>query len=74
MLYELIAAAAAMGLSAWFVLAADATDRARIAIGALCVLSILLQLAWQQRLAGMLLQVALVIGLLMYRRFHGADT
>ena len=73
MLYELIAAAAAMGLSAWFVLAADASDRARLGVAAVCVLSIVLQLLWHQRLAGMLLQVALVIGLLMYRRMHTTD-
>ncbi len=59
-----------MGLSAWFVLAADASDRARFGVAALCVLSVLLQLALHQRLAGRLLQVALVIGLLMYRRLH----
>ncbi|MEO6155592.1 MAG: hypothetical protein ABIP16_07685 [Thermomonas sp.] len=69
-MYALIAAAAAMGLTAWFVLAADASDRARTLVAGICILSLLLQLAWQQRLAGMLVQVVLVIGLLMYRRFH----
>ena len=62
-----------MGLSAWLVLAADASDRARFGVDAFIVLSVPFQFGLHQCLAGRLLQVALVIGWLMYRRTHATD-
>ena len=59
-----------MGLSAWLVLAADASDRARFGVDALIVP---FQFGLRQCLAGMLLLVALVIGWLVYRRTHATD-
>ncbi|GAB3379338.1 hypothetical protein [Lysobacter fragariae] len=70
-MYELIAAGAGLGLGAWFVLAADATYRARIGVAALLILAITLRFAFGQLLAASLLFAAIALGVAFFRRFHG---
>jgi hypothetical protein len=69
--FELIAAAAGLGLGAWFLLASDATDRARIGVALLLVVTVALRLGYEQKLASTLLFAAVAIGVLMFRRFRG---
>ncbi|MCM2335806.1 MAG: hypothetical protein NDI66_03390 [Pseudomonas sp.] len=71
MAYELIAAGAGLGLGAWFVLGADASDRARIGVGALLALALALRFVVAQPLAATLLFVAVAIGVLVFRRHRG---
>lgn len=66
--YELIAAGAGLGLGAWFVLAADASDRARVLVAGLLVAALLLRFAFAQALASTLLLVAVAVGVLLFRR------
>ena len=68
---ELIAAAAGLGLGAWFLLRSDATDRARIAVALLLVVSVVLRLGFDHRVASTLLFAIIAIGVLMFRRYRG---
>ena len=70
-MFEQIAAAAGLGLGAWFLLASDATDRARVGVALLLVAAVVLRLGYNQKLASMLLFAATAIGVLMFRRFRG---
>ena len=70
-MYALIATAAGLGFGAWFVLAADASDRARIAVGALLAIAVSLRFVFAQPLAATLLFAAVAMSVLVFRARPG---
>ena len=72
-MFELIAAAAGLGLGAWFLLASDAGPRARIGVALLLVIAVVLRLGYGHRIAATLLFAAVAVAVLMFRRFRGQD-
>ncbi|QNP41464.1 hypothetical protein [Lysobacter solisilvae (ex Woo and Kim 2020)] len=68
---ELIAAAAGLGLGAWFLLYSDASDQARTGIALLMVVSVVLRLGFDYRVASTLLFAVIAIGVLLFRRYRG---
>ncbi len=69
--YSMIALLVALALAGQFVFAQDASVRAKALVSAVFITSVLLPLGFPQwQLAGLLLQVMLVIGLVIYRKFH----
>jgi len=69
--YELLAAAAGLLLGAWFILGADATDRARIGVALLLGVATALRLGFGQKTASTLLFASVAIGVLLFRRYRG---
>ena len=72
-MFELIAAAAGLGLGAWLLLASDASARARMGVAALLVAAVVLRLGYGHKVAATLLFAAIAIGVLMFRRYRGQD-
>jgi hypothetical protein len=69
--YGIIALLAALVLSARFILATGASLRSKLAVSAICLVSIAVGfLLPQWALAGLLLQVALVIGLAIHAKLQ----
>jgi hypothetical protein len=69
--YGLIALLAALISSAWFVLATEASHRSKVAVTIICLGSLATGFLMPQlALPGLLLQVVLVIGIVLYAKVN----
>ena len=71
--YGLIAVLVTIGTTAWFVVASEASDRAKFAVAAIALLTLgVPYLAPDWSLAALIVQAVLVIGLLLYLTYTSA--
>lgn len=71
--YELVLTAAGLGLGAWFVVASDATDRARLLVALSLAAAVALRFVASLPLAANLLFAAVAVGVLLHRRWRGGS-
>ena len=71
--YGLIAVLVTIGTTAWFVVASEASDRAKIAVAATALLTLgVPYVAPDWSLVALIVQAVLVIGLLLYLTYASA--
>jgi hypothetical protein len=69
--YALIALLAALIATGWFVLVTNASPASKILVAAVCACSLVCRFSFPQwELIGLLLQVVLVIGIVLYAKVH----
>ena len=69
--YALISLLAALVATGWFVLVTNASSTSKVLVAAVCVCSLICRFSLPQwELIGLLLQVLLVIGIVLYAKVH----
>lgn len=69
--FSLIALLAALLATAWFALVTEASTGSKLFVAAVCICSLAFKFSFPQwELVGLLLQVLLVIGVILYAKVH----